>query len=106
MALELHCYRKTLCIQDNDCHIYPEDVIDSNPSKNNKNNNYSIVDKDAVVKSEVDDFVAAFDPNEMRCIALVSHNEMKVSRYMFQWVSCHIQSTNIFPQKIHIVSIY
>jgi len=76
MASKLHSHRKSLCIQDND-----SGEVDTNINKNSNSNSNIVavdVDDDDVVKSEVDDFVAAFDPNEMRCLALVSHNEMKV----------------------------
>lgn len=74
-----------MSIQDNNC-----GEIDHKSNKiSNSNSTIVDVDNDDVVKSEVDDFVAAFDSNEMRCLALVSHNEMKVK--------CHtvITSTSI-----------
>mmetsp|Transcript_45598 Transcript_45598/g.52700 ORF Transcript_45598/g.52700 Transcript_45598/m.52700 type:complete len:468 (+) Transcript_45598:481-1884(+) len=72
MSAKLHCHRKSLCIQDNDCHQSPKD-----------NTSTTTTNDAVVVKSEVDDFVAAFDPNEMRCLALVSHNEMKTTMKEF-----------------------
>jgi len=84
MASKLHSHRKSLCIQGNDYHKYPQDDSDNNPSSGKvDNNNNIVVDDDDVVKSEVDDFVAAFDPNDMRCLALVSHNEMKATMKEF-----------------------
>jgi len=68
MVSKLHIHRKSLCIQD--------DEYTDNTHSNNNNG-------DEVVKSEVDDFVAAFDPNDMRCLALVSHNEMKTTMKNF-----------------------
>jgi len=68
MVSKLHTHRKSLCIQD--------DEYKDNTHSNNNND-------DEVVKSEVDDFVAAFDPNDMRCLALVSHNEMKTTMKNF-----------------------
>jgi len=79
MASKLSCHRNTLCIQDS--HKYED--LDKDLGINNdccdgdgNGNEGKAVD---VVKSGVDDFVAAFDPNEMRCLALVSHNEMKAT---------------------------
>jgi len=71
MTEKLFSHRNSLCIQD--AHVFD----DENTSGDSSNNN------NEVVKSEVDDFVAAFDPNEMRCLALVSHNEMKSSMKEF-----------------------
>jgi len=66
MASKLHTHRNIFCIQD------ATKYEDTNTSEVDSNNN----DQEEVT-SEIDDFVAAFDPNEMRCLALVSHNEMK-----------------------------
>jgi len=71
MSSKLHCHRKSLCIQDKDCH------------KKSPQDNNTPTTTTTVVQSLVDDFVAAFDPNEMRCLALVSHNEMKTTMKEF-----------------------
>jgi len=68
IASKLHTHRKSLCIQD-------APGFEDNAHGNNND--------DEVVKSEVDDFVAAFDPTDMRCLALVSHNEMKTTMKNF-----------------------
>merc|ERR1712194_943399 len=68
IASKLHTHRKSLCIQD-------APGFEDNAHGNNND--------DVVVKSEVDDFVAAFDPTDMRCLALVSHNEMKTTMKNF-----------------------
>merc|ERR1712194_384388 len=64
IASKLHTHRKSLCIQD-------APGFEDNAHGNNND--------EEVMKSEVDDFVAAFDPTDMRCLALVSHNEMKTT---------------------------
>ena len=63
VASKLRPHRKTICIQG-DC---------------SKFDNESLLElEDMSVKDNDDnDFQAAFGPNDMRCLALVSHNEMK-----------------------------
>jgi len=66
IASKLRSHRNTICIQDASFEL-----------------NELLVEDNTLDSSEVesvqddDDFQAAFEPNDMRCLALVSHNEMK-----------------------------
>ena len=66
IASKLRSHRNTICIQDAPFEF-------DEPSAENNSSDSSEVES----VQDDDDFQAAFEPNDMRCLALVSHNEMK-----------------------------
>jgi len=70
VASKLNPHRNSICIQEDFDFSYSEHEEETSDEMR-----------------EHQDFEAAFGPNEMRCLALVSHNEMKLT--MKNFVECH-----------------
>lgn len=79
VASRLTALRSIICIQDdfNKGHTELADLIE------NESHDYRNGETDDTSASKINDFRAAFGPKDMRCLALVSHNEMKSTMKTF-----------------------
>uniref|UniRef100_A0A7S4ENW9 MGS-like domain-containing protein n=1 Tax=Pseudo-nitzschia australis TaxID=44445 RepID=A0A7S4ENW9_9STRA len=101
VAMKLLPHRNSICIQDNNGSLskdfYDLDVVSMGPSHRSSistapiQESYSTLSKDNVHTTICDeDFPAAFAPNDMRCLALVSHNGMKSTMKDFVFHYKHV----------------
>ena len=80
VAEEIYEFRELLCVQDS----VLEPTINHHASSAIDFDHLLAQSKSKVTKPPVDeDFEAAFNPSEMRCLALVSHNGMKKTMRQF-----------------------
>ena len=74
---KIHPYRDLLCVKEDSCTYSTADRLSDNKYENTPNG------FGGIPSSLDEDFEPPFHPSQMRCLALVSHNEMKASMKSF-----------------------